>query len=266
MWDDEAALARLTRWSLLATALIVLWALLVLASRLPWFDLRQIKVNGAQHVTREQVNLVVYQHLRGNFFSVNLDSARTAFTKLPWVRSASVRRHWPDGLEVTLEEHKPLARWGDEGLLNTYGEIFQAATAQKLPLLSGPTGSEKEVAQRYADFTRILLPLHHRPVEVNLSARRAWSISLDDGMSIALGREHMDSRLASFVELYPRTLANVATPVKYVDLRYPNGFAVRVPVAAIKHAGLPNKQSSRNQLHRDLIHSARLVTGQGKQG
>jgi hypothetical protein len=54
--------------------------------------------------------------------------------------------------------------------------------------------------------------------------------------------------------------------VKYVDLRYPNGFAVRVPVAAIKHAGLPNKQSSRNQLHRDLIHSARLVTGQGKQG
>ncbi len=265
MWDDEVALARLTRWSLWATALIVLWALLVLASRLPWFDLRQIKVNGARHVTREQVNLVVYQHLRGNFFSADLDSARAAFTKLPWVRSASVRRHWPDALEVTLEEHKPLARWGDEGLLNTYGEVFQAATAQPLPLLSGPPGSEKEVAQRYADFSRILLPLHHRPVEVDLSARRAWSIRLDDGMNIALGREHMDTRLASFVALYPRTLANVATPVTYVDLRYPNGFAVRVPVAAVKHAGL-HEASRQHQFRQDLLHSARLVTGQGKQG
>jgi len=265
VWDDEVALARLTRWSLWATALIVLWALLVLASRLPWFDLRQIKVNGARHVTREQVNLVVYQHLRGNFFSADLDSARAAFTKLPWVRSASVRRRWPDALEVTLEEHKPLARWGDEGLLNTYGEVFQAATGQNLPLLSGPPGSAQEVARRYADFSRILLPLHHRPVEVDLSARRAWSIRLDDGMDIALGREHMDQRLGSFVELYPRTLANVATPVTYVDLRYPNGFAVRVPVAAVKRAGL-HEASSQLQLRRDLIHSARLVAGQGKQG
>lgn len=265
MWDDEVALARLTRWSLWATALIVLWALLVLASRLPWFDLRQIKVNGARHVTREQVNLVVYQHLRGNFFSADLDSARAAFTKLPWVRSASVRRRWPDALEVTLEEHKPLARWGDEGLLNTYGEVFQAATGQNLPLLSGPPGSAQEVARRYADFSRILLPLHHRPVEVDLSARRAWSIRLDDGMNIALGREHMDQRLGSFVELYPRTLANVATPVTYVDLRYPNGFAVRVPVAAVKRTGL-HEASSQLQLRRDLIHSARWVAGQGKQG
>ena len=265
MWDDEVALARLTRWSLLATALIVLWALLVLASRLPWFDLRQIKVNGARHVTREQVNLVVYQHLRGNFFSADLDSARAAFTKLPWVRSASVRRRWPDALEVTLEEHKPLARCGDEGLLNTYGEVFQAATGQNLPLLSGPPGSAQEVARRYADFSRILLPLHHRPVEVDLSARRAWSIRLDDGMDIALGREHMDQRLGSFVELYPRTLANVATPVTYVDLRYPNGFAVRVPVAAVKRTGL-HEASSQLQLRRDLIHSARWVAGQGKQG
>jgi cell division protein FtsQ len=215
-------------------ALLLTWSALVAVSRLSVFDLREVKVNGAQHVTREQVDLVVHQHLTGNFFSANLDAARAAFTKLPWVRDASVRRHWPDALEVTLEEHKPLARWGDAALLNSYGEVFQAATAQVLPLLSGPMGSEKEVAQRYAEFSKTLLPLHQRLVEVNLSARRSWAIRLGNGMQIALGREQLTPRLTQFVALYPSTLANVATPVQYVDLRYPNGFAVRAPLAAVK--------------------------------
>ena len=239
MWNDETTLTRLTRWSLGLTAMLAVWALLVVASRLSMFDLREVKVNSAQHVTREQVDLVVHQHLTGNFFSANLDAARAAFTKLPWVRDASVRRHWPDALEVTLEEHKPLARWGDAALLNSYGEVFQAATAQVLPLLSGPAGSEKEVAQRYAEFSKLLLPLHQRPVEVNLSARRSWAIRLDSGMQIALGREQMTHRLTQFVALYPSTLANVATPVQYVDLRYPNGFAVRAPLAAVKPINTP---------------------------
>ena len=256
MWDDEATLSRLTRWSLWATTLIVVWALLVLASRLAWFDLHQIKVNGARHVTRAQVDLVVHQHLRGNFFSVDLEAARAAFTKLPWVRSASVRRSWPDALEVSLEEHKPLARWGEDALINSYGEVYRAATAQPLPLLSGPPGSVKEVAQRYAAFSQLLLPLGQRPVAVALNARRAWRIKLDNGMTIELGRIQMDARLSSFVALYPRTLANVATPVHYVDLRYPNGFAVRAPLAAVKPG-----DSSQVQLN-----TARIATGQGKQG
>jgi cell division protein FtsQ len=234
VWNDEATLARLTRWSVMLAALLLTWSALVAVSRLSVFDLREVKVNGAQHVTREQVDLVVHQHLTGNFFSANLDAARAAFTKLPWVRDASVRRHWPDALEVTLEEHKPLARWGDAALLNSYGEVFQAATAQVLPLLSGPMGSEKEVAQRYAEFSKTLLPLHQRLVEVNLSARRSWAIRLGNGMQIALGREQLTPRLTQFVALYPSTLANVATPVQYVDLRYPNGFAVRAPLAAVK--------------------------------
>lgn len=223
----------------------------MLASRLPWFELRQIKVNGAAQVTREQAKLVVQQRLHGNFFSADLEAARTAFAKLPWVREASVRRRWPDTLEVTLEEHRPLARWGEDALLNSYGEVFRAASSQPLPRLSGPAGSEKEVARRYAEFTRLLLPLQRRPLEVALNDRRAWSVKLDNGMVIALGRERMEARLARFVALYPHTLANVAGPVEYVDLRYPNGFAVRAPAAVLKNSA---------------THTAHATAGQGKQG
>jgi cell division protein FtsQ len=45
-------------------------------------------------------------------------------------------------------------------------------------------------------------------------------------MVLELGREDMQKRLARFVEVYPYSLAAIQSRVKYVDLRYRNGFAV----------------------------------------
>jgi cell division protein FtsQ len=36
-------------------------------------------------------------------------------------------------------------------------------------------------------------------------------------------------RLARFVQVYPLTLGRLSRRLDYVDLRYPNGFALRVP-------------------------------------
>jgi cell division protein FtsQ len=46
---------------------------------------------------------------------------------------------------------------------------------------------------------------------------------------LELGREDLQQRLARFVDAYPYSLAAVqgkVKKVKYVDLRYRNGFAV----------------------------------------
>lgn len=228
MWDDEVTLSKLTRIALWGTAALVLWAGLIMTSRLARFDLKEVTVLGAVHVTAEQTKLVVHERLKGNFFSADLDAARAAFIKLPWVRDASVRRQWPDGLVVTLVEHKPFARWNDDALLNRYGEVYKAASDMKLPQLSGPAGSEHEVAQAWVDFERILAPLKSHPVAVTLNDRRSWWVTLDNGMNIALGREHMEERLARWVSVYPATMATLGVEVGGVDLRYPKGFAVRL--------------------------------------
>jgi cell division protein FtsQ len=228
VWDNEIVMAKLTRLALWGTAALLLWAGLVAASRLDMFELRRITILDAHHVTAEQARLVVQQRLRGNFFSADLDATRAAFIKLPWVRDANVRRQWPDGLVVKLEEHQPLARWNDDALLNSYGEVFKAATDLDLPHLSGPAGSEHEVAQAWQDFSRILAPLKARPVSVALNDRRSWWVALDNGMSIALGREQAAERLTRWVGLYQVSMAQLGAPVAGVDLRYPKGFAVRL--------------------------------------
>jgi cell division protein FtsQ len=154
---------------------------------------------------------------------------------IPWVRRAEVRRLWPDRIEVRLEEHVPLARWGrrEEGrLVNVHGELFTAPSQAELPQLAGPAGTVREVATRYAEFRELLAPLSLEPRQVLLSERRAWQVRLDTGLVLALGRDQgrdtVKERLARFVDVYPSTLAGMTRRLDYVDLRYPNGFALRV--------------------------------------
>lgn len=230
MWDDAAALTRTANFLVAVAALLVLYGCGHYLMHLPIFPLREIRVSGeVAHVTREQVEAVTARELRGNFFTVDLEQARAAFEKLPWVRGVAVRRHWPDRLEVAVEEHQPLARWGSTALVSARGEVFEAAVNSRLPVFLGPEGTAAEIVARYAGFERVLAPTGKKIVQVRLSARRAWQLKLDDGMVLELGRESLEARFAVFVTAYARTFAQLRRPPTYVDLRYSNGFAVRTP-------------------------------------
>jgi cell division protein FtsQ len=171
--------------------------------------------------------------VQGNFLGADLGAVRRALETLPWVRRVEVRRVWPDRLEVALEEHVALARWGDSALVNTLGERFAAESDARLPVLAGPAGTEALVAGRYRRFAELVAPLGEAPERVILTARHAWQLRLSGGLALELGRdsaaEPVERRLARFVAAYPQTLARIARRHEYVDLRYPNGFALRVP-------------------------------------
>jgi cell division protein FtsQ len=242
MWDKPQLLLFVADLLYALAAILLLYAVLFLVVHLPIFPLREVKVTGKLgHVTREQVQYVVKKELKGNFFTMDLNQARVAFEKLPWVRSVNVHRRWPDRLEVVLEEHEALARWGTMALVNTKGELFRAASNADLPVFVGPDGSQAEITERYRVFGQYLAPLHLKPVRVVLSARRAWEVQLNNGLTLALGREQMEMRLAKFVGVYERTVARIQTPVHVVDLRYPNGFAVRVPEFKSREKGGPGE-------------------------
>jgi cell division protein FtsQ len=227
MWDKPQALSLIANGLYALAGLLVVYGVIYVVMHLPVFPLREIRIGGElKHVTREQVQAVVKQELRGNFFTIDLEASRRAFEKLPWVRGASVRRHWPDRLEVVLEEHMPLARWGSAGLVNVYGEVFEAAYDGTLPMFYGPAGSAAEVTAQYEAFRRELRLAGREPSVVALSARHAWRVRLDDGLTLELGRDNVAQRLGKFVAAYAQTVGRMGR-VDYADLRYGNGFAVR---------------------------------------
>lgn len=232
MWDNPRVL------NIAAGALVGIAALafavagFALLLRSPLFPVTELEVkNALAKTTRQEIESATRGRTGGNFFAVDPAGVRAALEQLPWVRRVSVRRIWPDRLEVTLEEHVALARWGDDALVNTYGERFSGHTEQALPMFLGPAGTELEVARRYARFAPLVAPLGAELERVVLTPRYAWQLRLASGLHIVLGRdaEAGESRLQRFVDAYPATLGKIARKHEYVDLRYPNGFALRLP-------------------------------------
>jgi cell division protein FtsQ len=233
MWDNPRLLNAAAGF-LTALALIVLTvAVAQMLLRSPLFPLRELRVTGTlAHTTRAQIEAATQGRVAGNFFAVELADVRAGLETLPWVRRAEVRRVWPDQLEAVLVEHVALARWADGGLVNEQGERFPGASDAALPRFAGPAGSEAEVTRRYRKFREILAPLDAVPARVSVSPRRAWLLQLGDGLSIALGRDAandpVEARLTRLVAAYPESLGRMARKVEHVDLRYPNGFALRL--------------------------------------
>ena len=233
MWDKPETLNSIANALYAVAFMAALYAAVVLAAQLPIFPLREVRIVGdAQFIARTDVEAIVARELRGNFFTIDLARTRKSFEALAWVRKADLRRHWPDRLEVRVEEHVPLARWGTQGLVNTQGEIYVAAYEGTLPVFSGPAGSAKEMAIQYAYFRRSLEPIGREPVQVIVSARRAWTLRLDSGLTLELGRADLEDRLGRFVQNYSHAVALLGRRMNHVDLRYSNGFAVRVPELA----------------------------------
>ena len=235
MWHRPQLLLATADLLLVAGALLFAAAAVLAIARLPLFSVREVAfVAPLRETQRPEVEQAVREVARGSFFRVDPERVRTAVERLPWVRRAAVRRVWPGRIAVVVEEHRAVARWGggNAQLVNDYGEVFYASAAVPPSLkLHGPLGSAAEVLARYREYGALLAPVGQPIGELELSARLAWRIRLADGTGIELGREQQRAphaeRLARFVASY-RELLDRGARARLVDLRYPNGYALRL--------------------------------------
>ena len=235
-------LATVLYWT--AAALLAYGAAVWVLHR-PLFALKKVQlVYPLAHTTSAQVRGVVDGSVTGNFFTVNLPAVQGALEMLPWIQDARVSRLWPDTLRVALTERTPFARWQSGGLVSDGGTVFDADVAGDFPLFDGPAGSGQEMLDSYRAFQGIVSPLGVRITKLDLSARQAWRMKWSDGTQLALGRQDVPARLARFVALYPALVERLDAKPVYVDLRYADGFAVRLPAKTGAAGPIPgrNKQ------------------------
>jgi cell division protein FtsQ len=219
---------------LLAFVLLGITAMVAL-QRLPVFPLRQVVVlSELKQVSPQQLEDAGARALAGNFFTVDIHAAQAAFANVPWVRQVDLRRRWPDTIEIRIEEHQSVARWGEDTkepwLVNRDGVVFAAAAERTLPLFVGPEHSAPRMLERYLELNRELAAIDRSVTSLQLSSRDAWRLRLDDGTNVDLGRDHqgqaLQQRLARLIEAYPQ-LRQRALAFNTIDMRYPNGLVVR---------------------------------------
>jgi cell division protein FtsQ len=145
------------------------------------------------------------------------------------VYKAAVKRVWPATLRIFIEEQQAIARWGEQGYLNSNGEPFfpeVSGLVLPLPSLAGPEGHELKVLKNFRSVARALAPLGIEVASMELDSRRAWHLQVGNGVLLELGRVDTRERLQRFIRAYPTVFATRIEELKRVDLRYSNGFSV----------------------------------------
>lgn len=236
MWDDARQLNAIAiTLSVIALAFFG-WAIVGWVTRLPTFGFREVVVTTPlARASGAHVESVIRGELTGTFFTMDLDRARAALSRVPWVSGVSLRRQWPRRLEIAIDEHAPFARWNDKALVDTHGDVFVASYAGELPQFHGPEGQAPLMTARFREWGALLAPLALRLDGLDLSARGGWQLHAEDdkgSLTLDVGRDDVADRLARFIAVYGQTvgvLARAGTHVDRVDLRYRNGFAARMP-------------------------------------
>lgn len=193
---------------------------------------QSVKISGEfVHVSRSDIERAVEPLLASGLVRVDLDALRRAALEVPGVREVTVRRVWPDSLELWVVERVAVARWGSGGYLEVDGAHFAPAGgggAEALPVLSGPEDRRRRVLDLHIALARVLDPLGMRIGATELSPRGVLYATLDDGPLLVMRPAAVERELDIRVRTLAAALAGRLHEVERVDLRYPTGFAVRM--------------------------------------
>lgn len=206
---------------------------------LPYIDrpISKVSVDGElSYISQQAVQQRIAPYIQASFLQINLSGMRQELEQMPWIAHAEVRRVWPDQIMIRLEEQLPVARWGDEALLNNAGHAFaprESANYQHLPRLAGPQRAQRQVMQQYQVLSQMLRPLGFSIIALEMRERGSWYLRTAQGIDLLLGRDHIVDKMRRFAAIYEKALKAQQPNIARIDLRYPNGLAVawREPVA-----------------------------------
>ena len=189
-----------------------------------------INVQGdLQYIDRDSVQRTIAPYLEQSLLGVDLDELRSDLLTMPWGAGASVTRVWPDQLVIQLDEHLPVARWGDSALLNNAGRAFtpeQIEHFKGLPQLNGPERAKRRVMQPSQQFNRLLRPYGHEVARLEMRDRGSCFLTSRGGIEMLLGRNDVVEKMQRFLTIDKLMLVDRRELIARVDLRYSNGMAV----------------------------------------
>jgi cell division protein FtsQ len=223
----------------LATVAAIAWVSMGIVTSERW-PIRWLEINGTfNRVSAEQLRANLTSEVGSSFFTLDLQGLQEAAARIHWVSGVRVQKQWPDTVRVTVEEYVPVAHWNRGQLISSSGTVFEVPEAdelQGLPRLEGPDERLREVLQTWVGLDEMLMPLGLEITQIALDGRGAWSLVLNNGTRVQLGRDETVERLERLLASWEPLMREQELPPLDVDLRYTNGFAVMWPSAADENA------------------------------
>lgn len=164
------------------------------------------------------------------FFSQDIAVVREQIETMPWIKTAVVRKIWPDKLSIALQEHQTVAIWNEVDFLSNEGKVFQLPmeklVQKNLPVLAGPDYQSDLVLTTWYKLEANLKQKGLILKKLSIDERGSWKATLDNDLVLKLGRGAWQEKLDRFVTIYPQIDIPENKKLDYIDLRYDVGAAV----------------------------------------
>lgn len=186
-------------------------------------------VNSLNHVSLDEVDEALSPYLMQSFWQVDLNGLKQSLETLVWIRQARVKRSWPGYVEIELEEHQPVARWGKTGLISDQGVVFYPGDVQAFEhwvRLDGDELQAKQVLQLWQAVDTLIIPLQWQVSALSQQVDGVMRIQLEQGQTILLDKPQWSNKLRRFVKAYPQISKKLVESAQRFDLRYSNGLAI----------------------------------------
>ena len=205
-----------------------------------YFTIESIRIEGSQYrVDPRTIERTAWRNVHGNYFSVNLNAIEEQLKEIPGVYAVAVRRVWPGALQISIIESEGLAKWSDlrpdaspgtERFIN----LPPGRVLSQIPELLGPAKHRQAVLNAYLETDRRLWPLGLEITRVNLTRTGDWTFQIRSsrldasaGFLLIVGRQDPVVKVSDFAQVFEVALDSQADSIAAIDLRYPNGLAVR---------------------------------------
>ncbi|MFT8489364.1 MAG: FtsQ-type POTRA domain-containing protein [Gluconobacter oxydans] len=202
--------------------------------------IRHIVINGRGMTSEASIQEALGTSVGRPIFGFSVEAARQRLDELPFIDHATVERHMPDTVIITLVERTPIAVWQDRGhfmLINRAGEEVsdQGLTGKnaqaflQLPLVVGE-GANTAAASVIDALNKESLVKSQVTALIRVGNRR-WNATLKDGTTVMLPE---GEEAAAFTRLarYQQSMRLLERPVQSIDLRLPDRMVVHQPPQA----------------------------------
>lgn len=159
----------------------------------------------------------------------DVDAARAGVEALPWVEEASIKKLYPDTLQIAVVERTPFAMWQHDGkvsLIDRDGRVITDAVSDryaKLPFVVGP-GAERRVDE----FVELVAGVPELKIHAGvLISNRRWNVVLSGGIELLLPEGDPAEALVAAAALDSDS-GLLSRDIAAVDLRLPNRLVVRL--------------------------------------
>jgi cell division protein FtsQ len=194
------------------------------------FPIKYVRTEGIfQYLRKDEIQTALEPLVNTGFFDADIQVIHAAVSTLPWVESVTVKRVWPDAIDIKVHERKPFVRWGEKSLISKEGVIFTPKSIEPFEDLLVLTGPEQQQVKTLEIMKGVKTTLADQSLELaefSINNRWAWKIKLANGLDILLGRSEQLKKLQRFLKTLIVLQQEQIDAMEVVDLRYPNGYAV----------------------------------------